>query len=260
VALLGLPGCASLDRSDVSRGLSRITETGEVRIGTSGDQPPLSMTMRNGELIGLDVALSRVLARSMGVEATFVQLPFGELLDAMDDGRVDMIMSGMTITPERSRRVTFVGPYYISGKSILTRSPELARISLASDLNAARPRIAALAGSTSESFARSKLPDATLVLTPALDPAIQMVIDGRVDLLVADHETCDFAVLRHPDAGLISPATSFTIEPLGIAVPPDDPRFAQLIQLYLNALSERGALEKARRFWFKDPSWVQGLR
>jgi ABC-type amino acid transport substrate-binding protein len=171
-----------------------------------------------------------------------------------------MIMSGMTITPERSRRVTFVGPYYTSGKSMLTKSSELAKLELATDLDSPDLTIAALAGSTSEDFVRKNLPQATLVLTAELDPAIQMVIEDAVDLLIADHETCDFAVLRHPDAGLISPLTTFTIEPMGIAVPPDDPRFAQLIQLYFNALVETGALERARSFWFKDPSWVQGLR
>ena len=103
-------------------GLSRIVDSGEIRVGTSGEQPPLTMTARNGELIGLDVALSRVLAQSMGVEARFVRLPFRKLLDSLEAGEVDLVMSGMTITPARSRRATFVGPYYTSGKSILTRS------------------------------------------------------------------------------------------------------------------------------------------
>jgi polar amino acid transport system substrate-binding protein len=258
--LLALGACASNDGPPPSRGLARIIEHGELRIGTSGDQPPLSMTLQSGELIGLDIALSRVLAQSMGVGATVVQLPFGELLDAIEAGRVDMIMSGMTITPERARRVTFVGPYYTSGKSMLTRSPELAKVELAKDLDSPDLTIAALAGSTSEDFVRKNLPQATLVLTAELDAAIQMVIEDVVDLLIADHETCDFAVLRHPDAGLISPLSTFTIEPMGIAVPPDDPRFAHIIQLFFNALAETGALERARMFWFKDPSWVQGLR
>jgi len=257
---LALLGCASSDGPPPSRGLAHIVEQGELRVGTSGDQPPLSMTLQNGELIGLDVALSRVLAQSMGANATFVRLPFGELIGALEDGRIDMVMSGMTITPARSRRVTFVGPYYTSGKSMLTKSPELAGAQLAEDLDSPDLRVAALTGSTSEDFVRKRLPRATLILSAELEPAIRMVIDGDVDLLIADHETCDFAVLRHPDAGLISPPTTFSIEPMGIAVPRDDPRFANVIQLYFNALAETGALERVRTFWFTDPSWVQGLR
>ena len=98
--LLLCTSCASAPAAPPRSALDRITETGEIRIGTSGEQPPLTMTARNGELLGLDIALARVLAQSMGVEARFVQLPFGQLLDALLAGQLDLVMSGMTITPQ----------------------------------------------------------------------------------------------------------------------------------------------------------------
>jgi polar amino acid transport system substrate-binding protein len=218
------------------------------------------MTARSGELIGLDVALSRVLARSMGVEARFVRLPFRELLDALEAGRIDMIVSGMTITPARSQRATFVGPYFTSGKSVLTREGPLAQVETPEELDAAELRLAALAGSTSEHFVRDAMPRATLVAVDQLETAVRMVIEGEVDALVADRETCAFAVLRHPDAGLVQPAVTFTVEPMGMAIHPDDPRLANLVRTYLTALEQRGVLDKARAFWFRDPSWVADLR
>ena len=258
--LLLCTSCASAPAAPPRSALDRITETGEIRIGTSGEQPPLTMTARNGELLGLDIALARVLAQSMGVEARFVQLPFGQLLDALLAGQLDLVMSGMTITPQRSRRTTFVGPYYTSGKSLLTKSADLAAIEIALDLDSPDLTLAALAGSTSEAFVRRSAPQATLVATPLLEQAIQMVITGEVDALVADRETCSFAVLRHPDAGLIATPNTFTLEPMGIALPPDDARFAGLVRSYLDALRERGALERAQSIWFKDSAWVKQLR
>jgi len=50
------------------------------------------------------------------------------------------------------------------------------------------------------------------------------------------------------------------VEPMGIAVPLDQPRLANLVQTYLKALSDRGILDKAKAFWLKDPSWVEDLR
>jgi ABC-type amino acid transport substrate-binding protein len=240
--------------------LSRIVATGEIRVGMSGEQPPLTMTARSGELFGLDVALSRVLARSMGVEVRYVQRPFGELLDALEAGEVDLVISGMTITPRRTARATFIGPYYTSGKSILTRSKQLAAVEVPEDLDTPDLRLVALAGSTSEEFVQGTLPRAALITTKGLDEAVQKVVSGEVDALVADRETCDFAVLRHPDAGLIASPAVFTVEPMGIAVSLDQPRLANLVETYLDALAESGALQKARTFWFKDPSWVQNLR
>jgi polar amino acid transport system substrate-binding protein len=226
----------------------------------TGEQPPLTMMSRDGEFLGLDVALMRVLARSMGVEARMVQLDFDRLLDALDDGEVDVVMSGMTITPQRVERVTFVGPYFTSGKTLLTRSAELAAIEIPEDLDDPELRIAALRGSTSEEFVRTSLPQSKLLLTAGLDEAVRKVVSGEIDGLVADRETCFFAVLRYPDEGLIASAATFTLEPMGIAVALDQPRLANLLRSYFSALSETGALERAKTVWFKDPSWVKSLR
>jgi ABC-type amino acid transport substrate-binding protein len=268
-ALVLLPlvfGCVNLTqpKSEPERvpsaGLAYIARTSEVRIGTSGEQPPLTMTTKNGDLIGLDIAFARVLAQAMGVEPRFVRLPFGQLIGAIEAGDVELVMSGMTINPERSSRVAFVGPYYTSGKAILTKSAQLAGAQIPEDLDSPELRFAALAGSTSESFVKRLLPHANLVATEHLDAAVQKVVDGEVDALVADRETCHFAALRHPDAGLITSVASFSVEPMGIALSPDDPRLANLVQTYLDALAQSGALEKARSFWFQDESWVEALK
>lgn len=254
-------GCAASRGPGPERGLSRMVSTGEMRVGTSGQQPPFSMTSRGGELVGLDIALARVLAQSMGLRARFVTLPFAGLLDALERGEVDLVMSGMTITPARSQRVTFVGPYHTSGKAILTRSAELASLTRPDPLDSAQLWIAALAGSTSEEFVRDSLPNAKLVSVERLDDAVAKVFDGHVDALLADRETCMIAQLRHADAGLRVSDAVFSVEPYGIAVPPDDPRLASLVQTYLDALASRGVLERASRFWIDDPSaWVGDIR
>lgn len=263
LAALLLPACGTFGSrrpKDAERGLGRIVDTGELRVGMSGQQPPLNMTNRQGELFGMEVALARVLARSMGVEAKLVRRPFGELLDALDRGEVDLVMSGMTITPERGRRATFVGPYYTSGKAVLTRRPELAAAQAPQDLDRDDLRLTALRGSTSEAFVKSSLPRAKLHTTETPDEGVERVLAGKADALVADRETCRFAVLRHPDEGLLVSETRFTLEPMGIAVASDSPQLANLVQAYLTALQQSGALEKARAFWFKDPSWVAQLR
>lgn len=257
--LVFLQGCAS--SGDKPGGaLTRIVDTGEIRVGMTGEQPPLTMIARDGEFIGLDVDLMRVLALNMDVDARFVKVEFDRLLDALDADEIDVVMSGMTITPQRAARVNFIGPYLTSGKSLLTRSKELAAIRDPGRLNRRELRIAALRGSTSEDFVRGTLPSASLVLTPGLDEAVQKVMSGEVDALLADRETCAFAVLRFPDAGLLTSHSSFTLEPMGIAVPLDEPQLANLIRAYFQALADSDGLEAARVFWFQNPSWVKNLR
>jgi ABC-type amino acid transport substrate-binding protein len=239
--------------------LRRMVDSGRLRIGLSGAQPPFNATDRNGELIGLEVDLGTLLTRAAGVEAEWVVRPFPELLQALTAGEVDLVMSGMAITADRTLGHTFVGPYMISGKSILTRSEALARVNAADELNRADLKLAALQDSTSQRFVERRLPKADLVRVRDYDAAVAMLVDGKVDALVADMPICILSVLRRPDAGLVTLAEPISIEPVGIAVPIDDPQFANLIDNYLDTFEQAGLLDALRRKWLEDGSWIAAL-
>ena len=132
VSLLGLLAFAMLAPTSFAASdspvLDRVIDFKVLKVGMSGNQPPMNTNSRSGQLIGFDVDLARALAGAMGARLEIVTMPFGELLKALDDEKVDMVMSGMAITAERSRNHTFVGPYMMSGKSILTKSGLLGRI------------------------------------------------------------------------------------------------------------------------------------
>ncbi len=242
-----------------SERLHRILESRELRVGLSGNQPPLNMKNRRGEIIGLEVDLVEALAQSMGLEARLVVRPFAELLPALEKGDVDLVISGMTITPERNARVAFAGPYFISGKSVLTKSKTIASVSNITALDDSKRAYAALAGSTSAEFVRKFLPRAKLVATRDYDSAVQMVIADEVDALVADFPICGLSVLRYPEAGLTTLATPFTLEPLGIALPADAPLFLNLVENYLNALENSGLLTQLKVKWFSNGAWLSEL-
>ena len=239
--------------------LQRILDSGELRIGLSGNQPPLNMTDKNGAIIGLEVDLIESLAESMGLTTRFVVKPFADLIPAIERGEVDIVISGMTITPERNARVAFVGPYFISGKSVLTKSPTIAAANSATLLDIADQRYAVLAGSTSETFVEKELPKAASVPVVDYDTAVQMVLDDEVDAMIADFPICQLSVLRHPEAELSTLMTPLTIEPLGIALPADDPLLINLIGNYLNTLENTGLLVQFKAKWFSDGSWISEL-
>jgi len=239
--------------------LQRILQSGELRVGLSGNQPPLNMTDKHGEVIGLEVDLMEALAQSMGLKTNFVVEPFADLIPAIENGEVDVVISGMTITPERNARVAFVGPYFISGKSVLTKSAEIASADSATLLNKPDLRYAVLAGSTSEAFVEQVLPKAVSVPAKDYDTAVQMVLDDEVQAMIADFPICQLSILRHPEAGLSTLMTPFTIEPLGIALSADDPLLINLVENYLNTLENTGLLIQFKAKWFSDGSWVSEL-
>jgi polar amino acid transport system substrate-binding protein len=261
---LALTGCQSWPsgsssapaRSASDAQLSQILASGKLRVAVSADRPPLNFKNASGEIVGFEVDIVKALATAMGLQLELVQVPFSELLASLADGRVDLVISGLTMTPERNARVAFAGPYFVSGMSVLSRSDEIAGVEDAGALDRAGRRYAAVSGSTSERFVRDELTSAELVGVADYDTGIQMVIDGKVDALFADFLACAVAVWSHPEAGLSMPATPLTVEPLGIAVPPDAPLLLNLVQNYLATLDYTGLLATYRAKWLADGDWM----
>jgi ABC-type amino acid transport substrate-binding protein len=239
--------------------LSRIIDSGTFRVGMSGTQPPFSMVDKDGQLFGHEVELAKILAKAMGVEVEFVKKPFGELLTALEKGEVDAVMSGMTMTPERNTRAAFVGPYVVSGKSILTKSSTIAALQDAEEIDRSTIKVTALKGSTSEKFVKKILEKTTYMGVDDYDTAVQMVLDGKADALVADFPICALSIMRHPDAGLATLNEPMTIEPIGIALPPGDSLLLNMVTNYLGALEGIGLLEALEVKWFEDGSWLVRL-
>jgi polar amino acid transport system substrate-binding protein len=239
--------------------LERIVQSGEIRVGLSGDQPPFNAKDRDGQLLGLEVDLANLLAGALRVEAKFVTKPFPQLLDALAAGEVDVVMSGMAITAPRSLNATFVGPYMLSGKSILTTSKTLAAAKTAGEINRANLKLAALANSTSEEFIQKVLPEATLVAVDDYTTAVNKILNDEVNALVADMPICIITAMRHPNKDLATLTKPLTIEPIGIAIPPGDAQLKSLLDSYLAAFEGTGLLEGVRKKWLENSSWLAAL-
>jgi polar amino acid transport system substrate-binding protein len=256
-----LAGCAPAATGPASSPvLGRIQAKGELVVGTAASMPPLNMTTKTGQVIGLEIDLARAMAESMKVRLRLAPMPFASLLPALEAGQIDMILSGMTMTPERNMKVAFVGPYFTSGKSFLAKEATLASAKGSTDLNTPSMRLAALRASTSQTFVEQIMPKATLVLTKDYDEAINLVLQDKVEAMIADFPACIFAVYRHPDKGLFALLTPLSYEPIGIALPGNDPLLVNWAQNWLREQEATGRLERARDRWFKDASWLGQLR
>lgn len=237
----------------------RIAETGTLRVAMAGDYPPFNARTRAGTLVGLDADLAAALAGILAVELELVEVPIGELLEAVKDGSVDLAISGLTMTPKRNLEVAFAGPYYLARKAMLAQPEKLAGADHVSDLRGRGLRIVAVAGGTSEKLVRRVLDgEDTAFLTDFRD-AVAQVVDGRADVLVADDPIVRFALLRYPGSGLGMALSRFSAEPIGIAISPEDPLFVNLVENYLATLDELGVLDDLRRKWLEQDDWIQDI-
>jgi len=248
------------DAARVAPVLDRIVAKKELVVGTAASMPPLNMTMKDGQIAGMEIDLARSIAASMDVKLTLKQMNFNDLLPALEAGQVDMVLSGMTITPSRNLKVVFVGPYLISGKSILTKQAIVESVSEPSKINNPDKVLAALKGSTSQIFAEKLFPKAKLLLVDNYDQGIAMVREDKVQAMVADMPICQVSVYRYPDAGLVTLKNPLSYEPLGIAIPANDLLLINWLQNFLNTIEKDGSMGMMVEQWFKNGSWISQLR
>lgn len=240
--------------------LNRVVKTGELRVGMSADQPPLNFESKSGEMMGLEVDLVRGLAHALGLELKIVKKPFGELFKALKTKKVDMVMSGLDITPKRSKDFLFVGPYLLSGKSLVTKSQRVEKMDSLLEANEPSYTFVALKNSTSQEFVKKYLPKAKSVAVNNYKQGVAMLLDGKADAMIADMPACMLTVLRNPDSGLVTLAEPLMVDPVGIAVPKNDRQFYNLIKNYLDGIiMATDAIETLQKKWYQNGDWLTEL-
>jgi polar amino acid transport system substrate-binding protein len=219
--------------------MDRILQKGELVVGITGTQPPLNATTKDGKIIGFDADIARLIATNMGVKVKFKAMAFAKLLPALKTGQIDLILSSMSMTLERNLKVAFVGPYYVSGKGILTKTQTIAALQDPDGLNRPQFKIAALQNSTSKVFVGQSLQD-------------------KIDAVIADYPFCAFTAFRNKDKGLVAGQSKLTFEPLGIAVR-EDTLLINWLQNFMIMLEGSGQVNLLNKRWFQDASWVKEL-
>ncbi|MCX5813784.1 MAG: transporter substrate-binding domain-containing protein [Proteobacteria bacterium] len=239
--------------------IDKILKKGELVIGTTGEYPPFSAKSKSGMLMGLDIDLGKIIASSMGVVPKFVEIPFPDLLSALEAGKIDIIIAAMTMTPERNLKVAFVGPYFISGQSLVTTKATALNAENLNDINKPDFTIAAPKGTTSEMIVRNNISKAKLIVAKDMDEALKLLLEGKVKAILTDRATGSVATVRHKDKGIVA-TNNLTFEPIGVAIPANDPLFVNFLDNVIGSLKGSGALQMMMEKWFKEGDWLQDLK
>ena len=238
--------------------MDRIVTQGQLVVGTSGAQPPMTAITKKGDIIGLDADIAKEMAAAFGVKIKFKILPFAELLPALEAGQVDMVISSMTMTPARNRKVMFVGPYFVSGKGILTLSDRFAALQQANGLNSPEVKIAALKDSTSQKYTEALISKAKLNTVGSYDEAIDLLLKKKVDVVVADFPFCALTAYRYEEKGLLAGKAPLSFEPLGIAIM-EDALLVNWVENFMILLQGSGRLKEMHNKWLTGGKWVDEL-
>lgn len=259
VALLAVSLCLAAAQAQAGPVLDRIQKNGVLVVGTDPSYPPLSAKAKDGELIGYEIDLARYLAAALRVKLQLKELPFNDLLPALGKGEVDLVMSGLTITPRRNAKYMFAGPHLVAGQSVLTTKEMAFHLQSPASLNQASITVTAAKGTTGEMAVKELLPKAKYIQAETQEAALKLVLDGKAKAAIADFPFCALSSFRYADQNIVTTDKAFTFEPLGIALNQDDPLLHNLLQNFLLLLQGSGRMEEMQARWFKKSDWIKRL-
>lgn len=237
--------------------LDDIKARGVLRVGMEPGYMPFELVNQKGEIIGFDVDMAKRMAKALGVKLELVSTAWDGIIPSLITGKFDVIMSGMTVTDERSQTVDFANPYIIIGQTALIRKDLATKVKSYKDLNTPAYKISSKLGTTGEFAAKEKIPKAQYFSYETEHEALMELVNGKIDAFIYDAPYNAVAFAEKGQGKLIFLDQPFTDEPLGWAVRKGNPLFIAWLNEFLTKSKQDGSYDKVYNKWFKDNSWIK---
>lgn len=220
--------------------LVQILDTGQLRVGTTGDYAPFSAGDTKNSYQGIDIDLAKDLAESLGVRLELVATSWPSLMQDLKKGQYDIAMSGVSRTLERARHGYFSAPYHVGGKTAIS----LCSTSFDSLEEIDQPGIRLIVnpGGTNERFLDNNIKRATRVLHEDNRTIFDEIIAGRADAMITDEIEVILQSNRHPELCPALPDQRLTYQEKGYLMPQDEP-LRQYVNLWLRQRQFDGTFE-----------------
>lgn len=213
-------------------------------VGTNAEFPPFEY-IEQGQIVGFDVDLMNEISKITGKKVEFKNMAFDSLLIAMQTGKINCIISGMTATDERRQHVNFSTPYFVSKQAVIV--PENSDIQKFEDLKG--KKIGVVIGYTGDMVVTDMYKDTSSITRyEATGQAIMALTAGKVDATVLDMEPAKEYVANNEGIKVLD--TALAEEEYSIALPKDNTALLDEINKALQTLKENGTYDKIYAKYF----------
>lgn len=247
----------TLVRGDPALGslLDRILDRGVLRVGYAKNSLPYSFINADGKLVGFDVDMAQLLAADLGVVAEFIPVDLAHLAEQLKEVPVDIVMAGVTITPDRLEDVVFSEPYMDVSAALIVpdyRRKEFAKLDDIHQLRGLRVAVFQTGSDYFKEEVQRAWPNLDVV---SLDSTVDFFFGGdeQADIMVHSAEAGSAWTLRFPDYTVVVPEGMSIKWPVAYPIAEGDTDLARYVSRWLNiALGDS-------RFRELYNHWVLGL-
>jgi len=250
-------GCATAGNEEiVSQPV--VPQENILQVGVTPTSPP-TIFRENDRVVGLEADFANALAESMGKKARFVILGWKDLIPALQEKRIDIIMSGMSITEMRQARLTFTAPYLNAGQMALVRMADLRFYPTEDSIKKTQSRVGFIEGTTGGFLVEQEFPLTNRKIPfPSSSRAIQALSEERIDIFIDDAPVIWWKAATQEKAGLVRIPILLTKEQLAWGVRKDDTALLKAANLFLETWKGDGRLKRAITKWmpFSPPESI----
>ena len=235
--------------------IEEVQDRGTLRVGL-GLFEPWSACDADGELIGFEIDVATRLAEDMEVEVEFARTDWNYIIPALIAEEFDVIISGMTILPERNLKVNFTSSYNQTGIYLVANTERTADLETLEDFNSSSITIAARRGSSAIPAIENVFPDAMILLYDADTEVLEAVVSGEADAAAAFATTGTTWVEANPMTLHLPFEEPFAGEVLAIAVRKGDLDTLNFFNSWIAIRHADGWIEQHREYWFETRDWA----
>ena len=215
---------------------SMTLEAGKLIMSTNAEFPPYEMTDDNGEYIGIDVEIATAIAEKLGLELEIMDVDFDAALLAVQEGKSDIVMAGVTVNDDRKLVMDF-SDTYATGKQVII-VPENSDVTLD---NLGEKMIGTQRATTGYIYASDDYGEDHVTAYDNGATAVQSLINGQVDCVIIDNAPAQEYVAAN--AGLKILETEYVIEDYAIGVNKGNTELVEAINGALAALTADGTVQ-----------------
>jgi polar amino acid transport system substrate-binding protein len=219
-----------------------------LKVGVSADYPPM-IYKQEGRIVGVEADNAKAVGGIIGQEMTLVDMPFEKLIPALQAGEIDVIMSGMSVTPERSEQVLFTDSFMDGGQMAIMTTDKAAHFSQPWAIYREGVRIGVEPGTTGAEYAARELKDAQVKFYTNSAAAFAGLRNNEIDLYIHDAPTSWQLATTTENGDLISMYKPLTQEQFAWAVRKDDARLADSLNVALRSMKGNGTLRYILNRW-----------
>ncbi|HCD2382620.1 TPA: ABC transporter permease subunit [Staphylococcus aureus] len=223
----------------------KIKERGELRVGLSADYAPMEFEHTvNGktEYAGVDIDLAKKIAKDNNLKLKIVNMSFDSLLGALKTGKIDIIISGMTSTPERKKQVDFSDSYMMTKNIMLVKKDKVNEYKDIKDFN--NKKVGAQKGNEQEKIAQTEIENASITSLSRLPDVILALKSGKVEGAVVEKPVAEAYLKQNPKLGISNVKFNEEEKDTVIAVPKDSPKLLSQINKTIKEVKDKGLIDK----------------